>query len=156
MIILREAFPQEIKMVAKDGRNISLQKTEPLAFCRWLGTIFPKIKNAQDKFISLNIVDENGKKLGDIHLDYIPEKNFLNVGWIGVRKGDRGNGIARIVLEKVIEFAKSQGYDSVVLEAVKSGHAQDLYKSLGFKYSNWDGGDDHWNDIDLMELKLKK
>lgn len=45
----------------------------------------------------------------------------------------RGNGLAKILINKIVEFAKTQGYKKLVLDTWKdSTSARKLYEKLGF------------------------
>lgn len=45
----------------------------------------------------------------------------------------RGNGLAKILIEKIIQFAREQGYEKVILDTWKrSSSARRLYEKLGF------------------------
>lgn len=46
----------------------------------------------------------------------------------------RGQGLAKIIIKKIINYAKTQGYKKIILDTWKeSSSARNLYISLGFK-----------------------
>ncbi len=46
----------------------------------------------------------------------------------------RGQGLAKIIIERIIEYAKEKGYKKIILDTwKKSESAKRLYMSLGFK-----------------------
>uniref|UniRef100_F6S140 Probable N-acetyltransferase CML1 n=1 Tax=Monodelphis domestica TaxID=13616 RepID=F6S140_MONDO len=58
---------------------------------------------------------------------------YLELQRLSVKKSHQGQGIARALIQTVIQFAQDQGYDGVLLETAGSNHrAQRLYESLGF------------------------
>ncbi|XP_072503014.1 N-acetyltransferase 8-like [Notamacropus eugenii] len=64
---------------------------------------------------------------------------------LSVKRSFRGKGMARTLVRTVLQFARDQGYDGVVLETTCSNHpAHRVYESLGFwkshetgYYLNW-------------------
>ncbi|MDO5063054.1 MAG: ribosomal protein S18-alanine N-acetyltransferase [Peptostreptococcaceae bacterium] len=57
-----------------------------------------------------------------------------NINNVAVAPEYRGRGISRILMDKLIEMAKTQGAKELFLEVRSSNYvAQNLYRSLGFK-----------------------
>jgi diamine N-acetyltransferase len=64
----------------------------------------------------------------------INERNIANVLELVVKEGYRENGIGQMLLEKGVEWAKSEGADDVELIVYEfNKDAQKLTKKLGFK-----------------------
>ncbi|XP_027702094.1 N-acetyltransferase 8-like [Vombatus ursinus] len=72
-------------------------------------------------------------------------RNYLELRRLSVKRTYRGKGMARTLIQTVLQFARDEGYDGVVLGTPNSYHpAQRLYESLGFwkyhesgYYLNW-------------------
>ncbi|XP_074051523.1 N-acetyltransferase 8F1-like [Macrotis lagotis] len=70
---------------------------------------------------------------------------YLELLRLSVKREHRGQGLARTLVQTVLQFASDHGYDGVILETSNSNHpAQRLYESLGFHksheswyYLNW-------------------
>ena len=155
MIILRKDFPSGVKMVAKNGEEVSLESVGLSKFAQWLGKLIPKIGRGQNKFISFDIKDGGGKNIGYLQLSQDPVAKVLILDWIEVDNKYRNNGVARAVIQKVIEYAKSRGFKAIQCEAVGEGPARKLYESLGFKYTGETVEDEGvFGGLAVMELKL--
>ncbi|XP_036608702.1 N-acetyltransferase 8-like [Trichosurus vulpecula] len=71
--------------------------------------------------------------------------NYLELLRLSVKRNYRGKGMARTLVQTVLQFAQDQGYDGVVLTTSKSNHpAQRLYESLGFWKSRESRYDLNW------------
>lgn len=64
-------------------------------------------------------------------------ENDLYLAEIAIDESQRGKGLGRKVVQDVIDYAKSKGYDRVILDAdFRNKGAKRLYESLGFKEFN--------------------
>ncbi|XP_074078100.1 N-acetyltransferase 8-like [Macrotis lagotis] len=62
---------------------------------------------------------------------------YLELLRLSVKREHRGQGLARTLVQTVLQFARDHGYDGVILETSDSNHAaQRLYESLGFHKSH--------------------
>ena len=61
----------------------------------------------------------------------------------------RRNGIGRMILSQLCEYAKSNGYKRVVLETTETWHEViEFYKRFGFKITHYLDGDVYFS-LDL-------
>ncbi|XP_020856797.1 N-acetyltransferase 8-like [Phascolarctos cinereus] len=66
--------------------------------------------------------------------------NYLELQRLSVKSTYRGKGLARTLVQTVLQLARDQGYDGVVLETTNSNYpARRLYESLGFWKSHESG-----------------
>ncbi len=91
-----------------------------------------------------------------IYWEVVDELDIHNVA---VHPGYRRRGVARAMLEDLIDRAAERGFRRVTLEVRKSNDAaQALYRSLGFEFCGQrrgyysDNGEDAW----LMDRKLHR
>ena len=65
------------------------------------------------------------------------EENDLYLAEIAIDESQRGKGLGRQVVNDVIDYARSKGYDRVILDAdFRNEGAKKLYESIGFKQFN--------------------
>ena len=63
--------------------------------------------------------------------------NDLYIGEIAINPKNRGQGLGKLVINKIIKYAKNEGYKRVVLDAdFRNLGALKLYESLGFSVFN--------------------
>lgn len=63
--------------------------------------------------------------------------NDLYIGEIAINPENRGQGLGKLVINKIIKYAKNKGYKRVVLDAdFRNLGALKLYESLGFSVFN--------------------
>ncbi len=63
--------------------------------------------------------------------------NDLYIGEIAINPKNRGQGLGKLVINKIIKYAKNKGYKRVVLDAdFRNLGALKLYESLGFSVFN--------------------
>lgn len=63
--------------------------------------------------------------------------NDLYIGEIAINPENRGQGLGKLVINKIIKYAKNEGYKRVVLDAdFRNLGALKLYESLGFSVFN--------------------
>ena len=63
--------------------------------------------------------------------------NDLYIGEIAINPENRGQGLGKLVINKIIKYAKNNGYKRVVLDAdFRNLGALKLYESLGFSVFN--------------------
>jgi ribosomal-protein-alanine N-acetyltransferase len=76
---------------------------------------------------------------------------------VAVSKENRGKGIGKEIVSKLIDFCVSKNAESIFLE-VEDGNtpAISLYSSFGFKAVGKRKGFYHGKDAIIMELKLKQ
>ena len=74
-----------------------------------------------------------------------------HVGRVAVVKSERGTGVGTLVMESVIDVARSKGLAKIVLES--QVHAKDFYLRLGFKM-NESRGEFIVADIPHIEMHL--
>ena len=61
----------------------------------------------------------------------------LYIGEIAINPENRGQGLGKLVINKIIKYAKNEGYKRVVLDAdFRNLGALKLYESLGFSVFN--------------------
>jgi ribosomal protein S18 acetylase RimI-like enzyme len=66
-------------------------------------------------------------------------KNVLHVEALAVAKTARGMGIGSLLLKRVFEYARQEGYPSILLEVVDTNiAAKRLYERLGFRVTRYD------------------
>lgn len=77
------------------------------------------------------VIDNAGNKVG--FLAYYPTRNELYLSKFYLQKEQRGKGIAREILQFVIQRAIEEGFTSIVLNVNKNNSAVLSYERLGFK-----------------------
>jgi ribosomal-protein-alanine N-acetyltransferase len=78
------------------------------------------------------VAEECGEALGYIGFNTVLDEGYI--ANVAVKKNHRGKGIAKLLLNKVIEKAKEVNLSFVTLEVRKSNEiAIGLYKSYGFE-----------------------
>ena len=75
--------------------------------------------------------------------------NLLHMGRFAVKKELRKNGYGRILMEKLCEYAKENGYSGVELSAVKT--AVGFYRKQGFNTIG-----DYYLETDVPHIYMKK
>lgn len=66
----------------------------------------------------------------------------------------RRNGLARILIDEIVQFAKEQGYEKLILDTWKrSSSARRLYEKLGFREILMDNKEELETLFSLGELK---
>ncbi|XP_043842302.1 N-acetyltransferase 8-like [Dromiciops gliroides] len=66
--------------------------------------------------------------------------NYLELGRLSVKKKHRSQGMARTLVQTVLQFARDQGFDGVILETSNANRpAQRLYESFNFRKSHESG-----------------
>ncbi len=63
---------------------------------------------------------------------FVPART-LHVGAVYVEPGERRQGLARQLLERAFEWARTRSCLEVELNVVARSGAEDLYRSLGFE-----------------------
>lgn len=149
--------PNQIKVKAKNGTEISLDKNAAPAIQRLLAKHGNKaainfITNQTDYTISAN-----GKKIGSASIE--ARKNHeLYLNWINVKTAERGNGYATAILTGCKAVSKELGYKKLTLEVPgNSPDAEHIYSKLGFKDAGMlddPGKVDVWGGLKKMELRL--
>ena len=95
----------------------------------------------------------NGEIVGTVALDRMNEEE-CEVLKFGVKESAQGNGIGTILMEKLLEVAKEEGYKKVHL---CSNHELEsalyIYKKLGFEFVPFKDSRFEISDI-MMELNL--
>ena len=77
------------------------------------------------------VIDNAGNKVG--FLAYYLTRNELYLGKFYLQKEQRGKGIAREMLQFVIQRAIEEGFTSIVLNVNKNNSAELSYERLGYK-----------------------
>ncbi len=77
------------------------------------------------------VIDTAGNKVG--FLAYYPRRNQLYLSKFYLQKAQRGKGIAREMLQFVIERAQEDGLTSIILNVNKNNSAVLSYERMGFK-----------------------
>lgn len=89
-------------------------------------------RDAVDLDASVAAVDEQGRVVGVAMLAIRPPRSW--VGGVGVVEQHRQKGIARKMMQVLIQNASQKGLASVELEVItQNAKAYDLYEDLGFK-----------------------
>lgn len=89
-------------------------------------------RDAIDLDASVAVVDEHGRVVGVAMLAIRPPRSW--VGGVGVVEEHRQKGIARKMMQALIQNARQKGLASVELEVItQNTKAYDLYEDLGFK-----------------------
>jgi len=101
-------------------------------------------------------VSENQKLLG-VGGAICSSIDSAEIFTVAVSKENRGKGIGKEIVSKLIDFCVSKNAESIFLE-VEDGNtpAQALYSSFGFKNVGKRKGFYHGKDAIIMELKLKQ
>lgn len=82
----------------------------------------------------LYIARYDGKVAGCVAMKRHDDENAGELKRLYVRPEFRGKHIARVLSEKILEDAKTEGYEAVYLDTLPFlTAAQGLYKSMGFK-----------------------
>ncbi|XP_020856705.1 N-acetyltransferase 8-like [Phascolarctos cinereus] len=72
-------------------------------------------------------------------------RNYVELLHLPVKRTYRGKGLARTLVQILLQFARDQEYDGVVLETTNSNHpARQLYESLDFWKYRESGYDLKW------------
>lgn len=89
---------------------------------------------------SLFTLNVNGEKVGSCNywirytLPTIRDKKGMYIHSVEIVDKFRNQGYGKILIKKIIEFAKNNGYYAIYLEVVKKNeYAVKLYQSLNFK-----------------------
>ncbi len=65
------------------------------------------------------------------------EERDLYLAEVAIDESQRGKGLGRQVVNDVIDYARSKGYDRIILDAdLRNESAKKLYESIGFKQFN--------------------
>ncbi|MBN1574198.1 MAG: GNAT family N-acetyltransferase [Deltaproteobacteria bacterium] len=81
----------------------------------------------------LFLVCESREGLCGVMFLKVGEEDSAFIRWLAVKRGYRGRGIGRILLEAALEFSREAGYESVKLITVGQLHeAMELYRCAGF------------------------
>jgi GNAT superfamily N-acetyltransferase len=67
-----------------------------------------------------------------LHVFESREKDVLRVAAIAVAETARGQGVGAMLLARIFDYAREQGYPAVVLEVVDTNPARHLYERMGF------------------------
>lgn len=143
--------------LTKSGDSFTVKEMEPGKLAKFLQNHSRRIKELADKSINAEILDKNGKKIGDLEL-FDEGNKSLNINWLGVDEDQRGKGYATSVLRDTIEYAKQNGYEQMTLEV--PGHSPDarhIYEKLGFKETkvlSTPEDDPMWSGLTAMTLNL--
>ena len=143
---LRSNAPEAIDL----GEGIMLKKAKLGFLGRLLGHI-KFIRKEQEKGVVYEAFFEDNE-IGFIQI-FDEGKGVLNISCLYVDKDQRGKGIATLMMEQIIKYAKNSGYSKVTLEVPgASKDARHIYEKLGFKEVRVE------KDLDLtdMELDLRK
>lgn len=97
----------------------------------------------------------NNIEIGDLTLSQKSEDE-LNIVWIGIYDEFSGNGYAQLVMNAIINYARSHGFKYITLEVPgKSPNARHIYEKLGFKVVRTPRStNDSWGGLTDMRLDL--
>ena len=150
----KERYSASIK--TRTGKKVDIIQDKDSIIVTALSKISGKFRKEQDKNTICSLYADN-KKIGDLHT-YRESPDSLNVVWIGVKSSQRGQGVARAVMEQTIKAAKNKGYKQMTLEVPgDSPDARHIYESLGFKEVGTITDPDEdiaWGGLTAMRLKL--
>lgn len=94
-----------------------------------LGMLLPELEN-ENAYYLVGLIDDSVICYGGFH-KVLDEAQIAN---IAVREDMRGQGLGRLLMQKLLELAKQNGIKAITLEVKDSNEpAVRLYKSLGFK-----------------------
>lgn len=106
-----------------------------------------------DKGGHIFFAELNGEIVGTVAIDRMNQEE-CEVLKFGVKESAQGNGIGTILMEKLLEVAKEEGYKKVHL---CSNHELEsalyIYKKLGFEFVPFENSRFEISDI-MMELNL--
>lgn len=96
----------------------------------------------------------NGKKVGNLFLEDHGSELYIN--WIDIKKSERGKGYASSVMDYVVQYGKSKGYEYATLEVPgTSSDAHHIYKKVGFEdVEEFNDKNDIWGGLTSMRRKL--
>lgn len=112
----------------KKYQKIDTLRSEKTGESFYIGERKSKIKDHHD----FNIINKNGKTIGDLALENHGDDLYVN--WISINSTERGKGYANKVMDYVVKRSKQNGYKTVSLEV--PGHSPDarhIYEKHGFK-----------------------
>jgi RimJ/RimL family protein N-acetyltransferase len=95
-----------------------------------------QINDTQEKsgYYELTIWENHAEKtIGFFTLDF--DVNPVEIGYYEIGYEFRGYGLGKSALEKIIEFVKFMGFNSIrLLVSVENEKAQHIYRKAGFKF----------------------
>lgn len=120
-------------------------------YCRWEKGLYPTSDIIRDHIEnhSMYILDEDNKVLGAMALTEGQDDSYKTVNWnvnaadneiavihiLGVNPALQGLGMGKRMVKYAIDLSAAQNKKAVRLDALSSNvPAQNMYKSLGFKY----------------------
>lgn len=145
----KKYIDKTIKMYDDSTYFLSTHINYPL----WTYKVYPSkdtVIECVDKG-TMYITIENNEVLGAFKLNEDPEGDYDSAKWskrlntgeylvihtLAVDPKAQGKGIAKAMLKKAIEIAKTQGYKAIRLDIVPTNTpAIKLYESVGFKYAD--------------------
>lgn len=140
----------------KSGDTINLKEHPSSRMAKFLAKHSARIAAEQDKTANFDIVDNNGKNVGDLQL-YKEAKDSLNIVWLTTKESVRGRGYGTAVMKAAINIARDTGCKQVTLEVPgNSPDARHIYEKLGFKEVASPDRDvnDVWGGLTNMRLDL--
>lgn len=159
MIIFRSKFysfhsemPNTLK-IQKTG--LTLKKTEPLKIARWLGkNLIKSLGRQQDNKSLYEVLDKFENNIGFLDLSKVGN-DTVEIVWIEIDRGYRGNHYATSILEEVIKMARLYKVKKLILDVPGiSPDAHHIYTKLGFRETGEKEEDDIWGGLTRMEMKL--
>ncbi len=106
-----------------------------------------------DKGGHIFFAELNGEIVGTVALDRMNEDE-CEILKFGVKESAQGNGIGKILIKKLLEVAKSEGYKKVLLcSNHELENALYIYKKLGFEFIPFKDSRFEISDI-MMELNI--
>lgn len=95
-----------------------------------------------DQFSQLCFIatDQKGSVLGGVYcrLDPYYSGEYLHIDVLHIRKQHRGNGVGKILLQKMIDIAKQEKFEGIhFLADNRLEFPKSWYQKIGFKESGW-------------------
>ena len=134
--------------------TLETERRTPEERCQWI-----KSRSARHPVI---VAEDAGRVLAWGSLNpFNPRETYRHVADVSiyVERGQRGRGVGRVVLARLIELARELGYHKMVLSAFPFNAAgMALYERLGFRtvglYKEQGMLDGRWVDTIVMEKLL--
>lgn len=134
-MLVRPAKSDDAPMISKAEQEIAL---EPGLFCSQpaeLGEEAVRNTIASKEGVYL-VVEKDGRLVGHAFLEVLPYEQLRHVGYlnIAIHKGFQNQGIGKLLMEKIIAWAKSSNHIEKIELSVRATNAAAiaLYRKMGF------------------------
>lgn len=78
--------------------------------------------------------NEGGEVIGAGAIEKLPDtKDGYFLGWFAIHKNHRNQGLGKKIIERVEEYARSQGGRLITIDTGEDNAAQTFYEKVGYK-----------------------